>query len=231
MQKNKIVSKILACFLLISLCLSFISNATAATIYCHGGKDPVSRAGVILVKKYGKNDYAILMGKDAKYDFISFPAGQVDKGEKYPAQAASRETYEETAKAVKLNAKKLSKKPHIYSKRQQIILYVVRDDSTSVRKVNKYIKKIKNNKKVARKYKEVSNYYAIPVKSLLKAAKKVKAKGYPKSGMDKAYYVVSRGNPKKGKKGKKLRVEKHYLRAVAKNVTTLEKYLRKMKAL
>lgn len=196
--------------------------ALAKSLMIHGGNDVVERAGTIIIKRYGPKDYAVLVGEDRHHKFWNFPGGGVDHKDKYTSQTAARETYEETAKVIRYSSRSLSRKPYVYSPRYKIQLFVVRDDSISIRKLNHEVKKINKQRQLPHSFREISAYRAIPLRRIIDAAECVKQTNHPRKSTHSCYFVMSRGNPKKKQPGDVVRLERHYLGAIAQDLANFK---------
>lgn len=205
-------------------------------------KDPagkVERAGVILIKKYGKNDFAVIVGEDQSIlqnhgnHVVSFTAGGCEKNDKYTTETAARETKEETNNHVNIKPKALISAPYVYSVSQRglnnpsaggIKLFVKMANNVSVDDLNQDIKRGIKGK---RGYGEMSAFYAIPLKDLVCAAKKVANSGFsssPNKTPHTNYMILTRGDGK-GNNRKKVYFQENYLRAIAKNIKVFEAIL------
>lgn len=231
--KILIAGIMLAAFLvpLITPCFSI------TVIHDKAGK--VERAGIILIKKYGKGDYAVIVGEDKnilkKHGklVVSFTAGGCERKDKYTTVTASRETKEETNNNVIIQSKPLTKAPSIFNISKKALnnpnaggiqLFVQRVNNVSVNKLNQDIKK---GIKRQHGYGEMSAFYAIPLKDLMIAAKKVANAGFPHSSNKNphpAYRLLTRGDGK-GNNRTQVYFQGNYLRAIAKNIKEFEAIL------
>lgn len=164
-------------FMFLSLALSHNGSAHIVQEAC----GPVERAGVILLKQYDRANPAqgacILVGKDARFDYVNFPAGECDIADRYSSKTAKRELSEETAKFLKLRG--IKHKPFVYSQRHMIKLYLYRNDTFKVQELSDAVKAACADKSLPREFREINDYYAVPVQTLLNAAKDVIAEGIP----------------------------------------------------
>jgi 8-oxo-dGTP pyrophosphatase MutT (NUDIX family) len=212
-------------FVISFVILSSHSLLEACTLNCSKGK--VERAGVVLLKKYksatGHMVPCILLGQDARLHYVNFPGGGCEKKDVTSVHTAMRETMEETGGLLKLPH--LGMAPYIYSPHHKIQLFVYRDDNLSVRKLASSVKMACQNKRLPYAYREVNDYYAVPVQSVLDAAKEIMRYGFPQSkslprpGMAKAgfnhrkqpvYQLISNS-------GKPIQLHYAYLSAIARD--------------
>ncbi len=196
------------------LACNFNSTFASATkqFYCHGGTHEVERAGMLLVKKYGPKDYAILVGHDAKENFWNFPGGGCEsQKDKYTSQAAAREVKEETGGAVDIPGGKVSKLSSVYSVHNKIQLFIYRDDNLSVMSLTQACQKACANKRLPRGFREVDEYRAIPVQNILAACDAIIASKFSRYGQHYNNYVVLSRN------GSPTKIEHHYLDSLARD--------------
>ncbi|MDP1975191.1 MAG: NUDIX hydrolase [Alphaproteobacteria bacterium] len=173
---------------------------------------PVERAGMILIKDYAGTP-CVLVGKDKRQGYVNFPAGECDLSDHYSSKAAARETMEETGNALHFSSKDVSKMDYVYSNRHKIQLFVHRDDNLSVTTLTASVVAAQSNAALGREYKEVDQYYAIPIQNLLDVAKGIINAGYPSS-----QNISAQGlNAICSKNGHNLVFESHYIAAIAQN--------------
>lgn len=181
----------------------------AVQLQCAHG--PVERAGIILVKVYPDGQTCVLVGKDKRKGYVNFPAGECDASDHYSSVTAARETREETGNALHFSSQDVSNMDYVYSNRHKIQLFVHRDDNLSVNTLTASVVAAQSNPALGREYKEVDQYYAIPIQNLLDVAKGIQNAGYPSS-----QNISAQGlNAIRSKNGHNLVFESHYLAAIA----------------
>ncbi|MDP1723750.1 MAG: NUDIX hydrolase [Alphaproteobacteria bacterium] len=187
-------------------------------------KGPVERAGMILVKVYPDGVPCVLVGKDIRQGYINFPAGECDLSDQYSFKAAARETMEETGNALHFSSKDVSEMDYIYSNRHKIELFIHRDDNLSVNILTASVAAAQSNPALGREYKEVDQYYAIPIQNLLDVAKGIQNAGYPSS-----QNISAQGlNAIKSKNGHNLVFESHYIAAIAQDYANAKNIFEKL---
>lgn len=171
----------------------------------------IERAGVILVKDYGRDvpgkpnsRYAVILGHTrGSTNHYNFPAGQCDRSDRSSTVTASRELKEETGCAVKISPHHLSKQPYIYSALKQ--LFFVRDDRLSVSHITKSCQSACKNKRLPRCYREVDHAVCVPLSELLKLAARIRQQNLHPT----QYVVQSRTS------NKLVRIDGYYMRMIA----------------
>jgi hypothetical protein len=197
-------------YLLIGILIS--SPLLAVQLTC-GNQKPVERAGMILVKVYPDGVPCVLVGRDKRQGYVNFPAGECDAGDGYSSVTAARETKEETGNGLHFGSRQVSGLPYVYSEHHKIQLFVHHDDNLSVNTLTAFVVAAQSNPALGRAYKEVDQYYAIPVQNLLNAAKGIINAGNPSS-----QNISAQGlNAIRSKNGHNLVFESHYIAAIAKD--------------
>lgn len=184
----------------------------------------VERAGVVLLKKYGENDWAILLGEKNgtmnEHKSVNFPAGIAQNGETRDLRdAAIREMKEETGgphSPLKDVTKDQLSNRYLESTNEssKIRLYFL--DVTPLRTVGKdsltkAVNTALSDPSLSSDFKEVSGYWAVAVQDIVKAAKRVK-NGSNSAGKRR---FKSRGN------NTQLQLESYYTQALADRVDVL----------
>ncbi|MDP3531673.1 MAG: NUDIX hydrolase [Alphaproteobacteria bacterium] len=186
-------------------------------------KGPVERAGMILVKVYPDGVPCVLVGKDKRQGYVNFPAGECDAADHYSSVTAARETKEETGNALHFRSNDVSKKGYVYSNRHKIQLFV-KKTKASVTALTQSVQAAQSNPALGREYKEVSQYYAIPIQNLLNVAKGIQNAGYPSS-----QNISAQGlNAIKSKNGHNLVFESHYIAAIAQDYANAKNIFEKL---
>lgn len=198
---------------LISVLISF--PLSAVTLSCPKG--PVERAGIILIKTYQDGTPygtpCVIVGRNAKVrnvNLVNFPAGSCERKDRYTSVTAARETYEETGASLKYDPTQVSKMPYVYANRHQLF---VKNTRASVTLLTQSVQSALRSSLPAA-YKEVSQYYAVPIQNLLNAAKAVN--GSRVNGRINQAVIVKRGlNRLKSGNGHNLVFDSHYLATIA----------------
>lgn len=228
-MSNKLTSGVKSLFNIISISLgmTFASHSMQTS-----EQDlTTSRAGVILLKKYAERDWAILFGEKAgttqKWKSINFPAGQYDASDnKNLKNTALRELREETGgKYSSLQSVTQNDLNASHIEFNNVRLYFL--DMKSFGEVGKSslenaVKLAIQDQTLSHSCKEVSNYWAVRVQDVVKAAKRVHGS---ENKADKRRFQ-SRG--KGGGDGEKLQLESYYMQVLAKNLLPLYKILQEI---
>lgn len=213
LNREKILNKIYFCATAMSLNCIFGCVSLEATDMQDFSQ---SRAGVVLLKKYPEGDWGILLGQKAqaiqKHKTINFPSGQYDvqDGENLE-NTAIREMIEETggqySPLINVTSDKFYKTwstfvsgqdvpPYIdhRNKDGHIRLYFL--DVTSMDHVGRFtlskgVKSAIADPNLSRDFKEVSNYWAVPLNEVYEAAQIV---NFTKNNNYQNRSVTSRGN-------------------------------------
>ncbi|MBX9805893.1 MAG: NUDIX hydrolase [Alphaproteobacteria bacterium] len=189
------------------------------------------RAGVVLLKQYCENDWAILLGEKNgttnEWKSVNFPAGIAQNGEKKDLRdAAIREMKEETG-GPHSPLKNVTKdqlftsyleSTNASSKIRLYFLDVTPLGNVGKDSLTKGVKAALNNPNLSGDYKEVSGYWAVAVQDIVKAAKRVK-NGVNSAGKRR---FESRGN------NTQLQLESYYTQALADRVDGLCEILKKI---
>jgi 8-oxo-dGTP pyrophosphatase MutT (NUDIX family) len=194
---------------LISVLIAF--PLSAVTLSTPSGK-PVERAGIILIKDYNGTP-CVLVGRNAKVNsvnLVNFPAGSCERKDRFPSITAARETYEETGASLKYDSAQISRMPYVYADKHQLF---VKNTRASVTLLTQSVQSALRSS-LPGAYKEVSQYYAVPIQNLLNAAKAVN--GSRVNGRINQAVIVKRGlNRLKSRNGHNLVFDSHYLATIA----------------
>ncbi|MDP3531674.1 MAG: NUDIX hydrolase [Alphaproteobacteria bacterium] len=197
---------------LISALISF--PLSAVTLSTPAGK-PVERAGMILIKDYNGTP-CVLVGKSkhiTSAKVVNFPAGVCDAGDTYTSRTAAREAKEETGGLLTYKSSKIRNMPYVYANKHQLF---VKKTKASVTALTQAVRAAQLNPSLGHAYKEIDQYYAIPVQNLLNAAKAVN--GSRVNGRINQAAIVRNGlNKIKSRNGHDLVFESHYLSTIAKD--------------
>lgn len=192
---------------------------SAVTLSCPKG--PVERAGMILIKSYNGIP-CVLVGKSSHVKnaiIVNFPAGGCDARDRYTTRTAARETKEETGGLLIYDPMRISHMPYIYANKHQLF---VKPTKASVRKLTQSVQTAQINPMLSHAYKEVDQYYALPIQNLLNAAKAVNR--YRVRGQINQAIIVRNGlNKVKSMNGYDLIFESHYLSTIAKDYTNAKR--------
>lgn len=247
MRRTLLLASLMGSFLSFSPSVLFAVNAE---LDCAHGV--VQRAGVALVKKYPNSkpglDMAVFVGVHPKAVFnshqygpvprVNFFGGSCDTTDQSSAHAAVRELYEETSKAVKLNASALQNGArgyagYVYSGDKKakgapstpglnyIQMFFLRDDNLSASQLSKVQSAALKNPKLAHHFKETKETVAIPLQDLLDRARHManleQTGQYKQLDHPNTYIFETRGDGQ-GNGRKKVFMERHYLKNMARDI-------------
>jgi 8-oxo-dGTP pyrophosphatase MutT (NUDIX family) len=224
---NKFTSEIKSLFSIISICL--VMTFASSSMEAQRSEQDLStaRAGVILLKQYPEGDWAMLLGEKAgttqEWKSVNFPAGQYDSKDNRDLQnTALREMKEETGgpysplKSVTeydIYPTYIDLVPPNGNIRLYFLVVNYLPEGVDVGKgtLGKAVKDAIADPSLGSSYKEVGNYWAVCVKDVVKAAKRVAGS----SNTAQKRQFTSRGIDQK------LQLEFYYMEALAKNVKPL----------
>ncbi len=247
MRRKLFLASLMGSFLSFSSSSLFAANAE---LDCTHGV--VQRAGVALVKKYPNSkpglDMAVMVGVHPHAVFnshqhgpvprVNFFGGSCDTTDSSSAHAAVRELYEETSKAVNLNASALQNGArgyagYVYSGDKKakgapstpglnyIQMFFLRDDNLSASQISKVQSAALKNPKLAHHFKETKETVAIPLQDLLDRARHMahleQTGQYTQLDHPNTYIFETRGDGQ-GNGRKKVFMERHYLKNVARDI-------------
>lgn len=214
--------KILNTFVIVFMLLFGIGVATPSLFVA----EATQRAGIIILKQYDDGDWAIMFGEKAgteqDWKSVNFPAGKSDEGDGGDMlKTAVREAIEETGGPDYSPLKDLTT-ADLYSKHieadvgeSKIHLYFLNvsaagDKFKGVGKITlgEGVKSAIADTDLSGAFKEVQDYWAVPVASVIKAAKRVKGS----RNIAGKRRFTSRGT------GEKLQLEFNYMQALVDNV-------------
>jgi len=247
MRRTLLLASLIGSFLSFSPSSVFAANAE---LDCAHGV--VQRAGVALVKKYPNSkpglDLGVLVGVHPQAVFnshqygpvprVNFFGGSCDTTDKSSAHAAVRELYEETSKAVKLNASALQNGArgyagYVYSGDKKakgapstpglnyIQMFFLRDDNLSASQLSKVQSAALKNSKLSHHFKETKETVVIPLQDLLDRARLManlqQTGQYRQLDHPNTYIFETRGDGQ-GNGRKKVFMERHYLKNIARDI-------------
>lgn len=220
--------------LFVLLLLFVATPSLAATLKCKRG--PVERAGIIILEELPSNEIVVFMGVDrhglsTKAPLVSFLTGRVDKEDGNTKKTAIREAIEESGGPYSplkgLKVKHLKHRPYIYRARIQLFVLRARDiaeitgKEVSEKSLSNAVAQALNDTSLPHENREVSRYHSVPLNQLLEQAAHINEIGLRKAPESEfTLKTVDHSIP--------VRVERHYMRVVARNVAKLKKIARKL---